>query len=203
MELKVLLTDAHTLLAEAVASVLQDQNKYSVTIASSLDEAVEAISTHSFHVVLLDVDIPGMSGFHGLKVVNDLANGARTVLFSGRVERRFLRHALELGVYGFIPKNMALKSLGSAIRLIAAGERFLPTRDSDSIIDNAVPDFGLTERDATVLDMASSGWTNKEIAEALDVSEMAIKMTIRSICKKLDARNRAHATKIGITRGLI
>jgi two-component system nitrate/nitrite response regulator NarP len=203
--LRVLIADDHALIADAVASVLRALPDYSVVTSGTLPAALEQISAQPpFDIVLLDLRMPGMEGLRSVQTVVERAAPAKVVLFTGMVEKPFLHSALDSGVCGLIPKTMPLQSLDSVIRLVVSGQVYLPltatmTNEMAPKQDNA----GLNQNELKVLRLAADGLTNKEIARDMGVTEVTIKMHMRGICKKLGARNRAHAAMISRERLLI
>ena len=200
--LNVLIGDDHRLLGEAVANLLKTSAGYGVATAESYEATLAALAGGGFDVVLLDLKMPGMNGLTSVKQVVDKAAPARVVLFTGQVDRHFLNSALEFGVRGLIPKTMPLQSLLSVIQLIASGQVFVPMQDSDSR-SQTQSDAPLTEKEHFVLSRAAEGLTNKEIARDMAISEVSVKMHMRAICRKLEARNRAHAVMISRERALL
>ena len=200
--LNVLIGDDHRLLGEAVANLLRSSAGYTVATAESYDTTMSALSGGGFDVVLLDLKMPGMNGLSSVKQVVDKAAPARVVLFTGQVDRHFLNSALEFGVRGLIPKTMPLQSLLSVIQLIASGQVFVPMQETESRPSGG-GDTPLSEKEHFVLSRAAEGLTNKEIARDMAISEVSVKMHMRAICRKLEARNRAHAVMISRERALL
>ncbi|MFD0857490.1 response regulator transcription factor [Roseovarius aquimarinus] len=202
MTLRILLADDHNLLAEAVGTMLNAQPGYEAITTDTLDGALAMLNGEDgFDVVLLDLKMPGMMGINSIKTVVDKAAPGKVVLFTGMVDRHFLNSALELGCRGLIPKTMPLQALNSVIQLIVSGQIFVPAEAGGG--DKASDGHDLSEKELFVLRLAADGMTNKEIARDMDASEVTVKMHMRSICKKLGARNRAHAAMISRERSLL
>ncbi len=201
--LTVLIGDDHRLLGEAVGNLLRTSAGYTVSIAETYETTMSALQGGGYDVVLLDLKMPGMNGLSSVKNVVDKAGAARVVLFTGQVDRHFLNSALEFGVRGLIPKTMPLQSLLSVIQLIASGQIFVPMQGVDSKAAAGGGDTPLSEKEHFVLSRAAEGLTNKEIARDMAISEVSVKMHMRAICRKLEARNRAHAVMISRERALI
>ena len=204
MTLKLLLADDHNLLVEAVSTMLNSMPNYEAITTDTLNGAISLLTEHGdFDIVLLDLKMPGMTGLESVQKVVKSAGDGKVVLFTGMVDRHFLTSALELGCKGLIPKTMPLKSLDSVIQLIVSGQIFVPMDTASAGADNAGKDHNLSDKELYVLRQAADGMTNKEIARDMDASEVTVKMHMRSICKKLGARNRAHAAMISRERALI
>lgn len=204
MAMKILLADDHNLLAEAIGNMLNAQPGNEAITTDSYDGILSLLVEHSdIDIVLLDLKMPGMTGISSVKSVIQRAAPAKVVLFTGLVDRHFLHNALELGCKGLIPKTMPLQSLNSVLQLIMSGQTFVPMDTTTPGLDKSGADHDLSEKELFVLRLAADGLTNKEIARDMGANEVTVKMHMRSICKKLGARNRAHAAMISRERSLI
>ncbi len=192
--INVLIADDHQLLLDAMVRPLENCG-FDVHLANSFASACERIRADGpFDVVLLDLNMPGMDGLSTIKSIVAENAGGSVVLFSGSVSPVVVMRALEEGARGFIPKSVSLKSLENALRLVASGERFVPysffetTQESRAKREPASDvSLKLNERELKVLYGASTGQSNKEIAHDLSISEVTVKMHMRSICTKLGA----------------
>lgn len=203
-KLSVLIADDHKMIGEVVADFLVSSDAFVVDLAENLDRALEMLkAADGYDIVMLDLVMPGMAGTDGIgKVVAANPNGS-VVLFTSRVDRFTLDRALVMGVKGVIPKTMPARSLISALRLVHSGEVFLPATTIENRISHEKKADALTEVELFILRLAAEGFTNKEIANDINQNETSIKMYMRSICSKLNARNRAHASMIGRDLGLL
>jgi len=193
------------MVTETLSVALNSDLGGNVVTSNDLGSTLEQIrKAGSFDVVLLDVNMPGMDGLKGVRDVVEANKSGGVTLFSGNVSRDFVWQAFELGVKGYVPKSQSFRSLASIIHLIASGEQYIPMAFSRQAADDE-PDnaMGLNTREKNILKSAACGKTNKEIARELSVSEVTIKMCMRTIYNKLNARNRAHATTIAIGLGII
>lgn len=199
--ISVLLADDHHLLAETLRLYLEAQGGFAVTVVGTLDEALAALRGADFDCALLDLDMPGMFGLAGLERAMAVTT-APVVLFSGLVRGDGGMRAVELGAAGFIPKTLGPQSVAAAIRLVAAGERYVPMADRRPRAPTAdgVP---LTRREEQVLRQLCEGATNRDIAGGLGLTEVAVKMHVRTLCAKLGAANRTQAAIIGMQSGLV
>lgn len=200
---RVLLVDDHRLIAEAVASMLSATNEFAVDTAESFDAASNCLKNMGpYGIVMLDLKMPGMEGIESIRKIVELTGEGRVVLFSANADPHILNRAVEIGVRGLIPKTMPLKSLISVLRLIESGQLFVPVSSMDPKNDRQERGK-LSDIELYVLRLTAAGMTNKHIANDLNLNETTVKMYMRTICKKLGARNRAHAAIIGRDMNII
>jgi two-component system, NarL family, nitrate/nitrite response regulator NarL len=148
--------------------------------------------------------MPGVSGMDGVQRAVEANSGGAVVVFSGNVTQEFVAEALELGAKGYIPKTMPLKSLITSVELIASGEVFFPLAFIKNASSKAEPEKAkLTVNEIRILRFVSEGLTNKEIAWKFQLTEVTIKMHMRSICMKLKASNRTQAAIIATQAGIL
>ena len=152
--------------------------------------------------LLLDVRMPDRGG---IDVLKDLLaeNPKRKVvmLTTSDVEEDVFR-AIEEGALGYVMKESPIETISAAIRSAMAGEVFM-TDDIRKIYETRKGSKGLSSREAEVLVLAAKGGNNKEIAQALGLSENSVKMFLKRAFFKLGASNRAEAVQLAVKRGLI
>lgn len=195
-KVRVLIADDHALVVEAVGRALEASGNFEYCTVSSMGEAVKAlIDGPAYDIALVDVRMPGVTGLDSFKRIIERAPNTMFLLFSGEVDPRFVKEAMKVGVRGLIPKSMRLKSLASAIHLVLSGETYLPSELKLATGERIAlqSDSELSEIEMKILRLAAQGYMNKEIGEQLILTEVAVKMHMRSICKKLNAKNRTHA----------
>lgn len=198
----VLIVDDHYLILEMLQKSLSLEKGLRVDIARNYDEAIEKIEKLGrFNVILLDYQLPGTSGMEALRNLIQ-KNAGHVALFSGAVGWPLIKNAVDQGACGYIPKNTSLKTLSYAIQFIAGGEIYLPF----DYIRQMQYDFGdensLKSREKYILAYLCEGLQNKEIAREVGVSEVIVKMDVKSICRKLGVRNRTEAVLAAQKLGL-
>ena len=199
--MRVLIADDHDLVLEAIASFLQGEGVVEVITVPTLDDAIRAADeTGSFDLVLLDYNMPGMNGLDGLAQMI-AANDRRPVaILSGNLSRALAEQAIRAGAAGFVPKTMSSRSMVSAVRFMAAGEIYAPY----NFMQQAEPTgTNLSQREIDVLRGLCEGKSNKEIARMLDLQEVTIKLHVKTLSRKLSAKNRTHAAMIAREMNLI
>ncbi|MEO0830210.1 MAG: response regulator transcription factor, partial [Pseudomonadota bacterium] len=193
----------HDLVRETLVAFFQSGGEFSVTEAKDLETAVALLeSEDKFDLILLDYDMPGMNGLTGLERAVSMADGIPVAIVSGAADASIAKRALEAGAIGFLPKTMSSGSLNSAIKLMAAGERFAPLDFLASAGNEHPLAEKLTSREKEVLSGLCRGLSNKEIARETDLQEVTIKLHVKTLCRKLEARNRTHAAMIAKDAGL-
>ena len=194
---RVLLADDHELVRETIAAYLGQNGAHEVTSVGSFDEAVEALTGQTYDLVMLDYRMPGMEGLDGLRtLVGDHPN-TPVALISGAAGPDVARFAIDSGAAGFLPKTLAPAELTKAVTTLINGGFYLP--------DEAVAKMSssLTPREIEVVRGIAAGKSNKEIARDLGVQEVTIKLHVKTLSRKLDARNRTHAAMRARDLGLV
>ncbi|WP_193143044.1 MULTISPECIES: response regulator transcription factor [unclassified Meridianimarinicoccus] len=203
--MEVLIADDHDLVRETLAAFLTGQGGIEVETVENLDLACDRIKANgSFDLVLLDYTMPGMNGLEGLRRAMEMNDGKPVAIMSGTAPKSVAQEALDAGAVGFLPKTLPAKSLVNAIRFMAAGETYVPVAfmtAEEEVEENPVAKK-LSEREMQVLGGLCRGMSNKEIARELDLQEVTIKLHVKTLTNKLEARNRTHAAMIAKEAGL-
>lgn len=200
---KILLADDHDLVRDTLKLFLQAKGLGPITVAGSVAGAEAALAEAGatpFQIVLLDYDMPGMNGLEGLRRIIQLAAPVPVALLSGTAPAQVARYAIAEGARGFLPKTMPAAALAAAIQLIIGGETHFPfSYESAPPGDHAA----LTNREQEVLKLLAAGQSNKEIARELGVQDVTVKLHVRTLSRKLGARNRTQAAMIARDRKLL
>ena len=206
MGLRILVADDHELVRDTISMFLESDGTGQVVQAGTLEDALKQMKLHGpFDLVLLDYTMPGMRGLEGLKQALKLSGGNPVGLISGTGTRLIAQQALDLRAAGFLPKTMPAKSLVNAVKFMAMGEVFAPADFMAGKSDAPETDFekALSERERQVLRGVLAAKSNKEIAIDLDLQEPTITLHVKTLCRKLDAKNRTDAAMIARDAGFI
>jgi len=149
----------------------------------------------SFDLLILDYHMPGMDGLKGLDRARQKFPATKVVLMSGVANREVANKAMESGANGFIPKSLTAASMVNAIKFVLSGERYFPF-DFGAPIDADKPDgvfTTLSGREKQTLEQLCIGLSNKEIANALGIQEVTVKLHVKNVLAKLGVSNRTQA----------
>ncbi len=203
--MRILLADDHDMVRETISAYLETKGDAEVSLATDLAGALDIIGREGpFDLVLLDFQMPGMHGLAGLSEALNANGGKGVAILSGSAPAQTAQEALKLGAIGFIPKTMGAQSLLNAVRFMAAGEIYVPVdlmREEPAAPAHPLA-AKLSPRENEVLSGLCKGQSNKEIARDLDLQEVTIKLHVRTLCRKLEAKNRTQAAMIAKEAGL-
>ena len=197
-----LIADDHPLfrgaLREAVAGVFGQAD---VAEAGTFEEVSEVLERGGGDVdlILLDLSMPGVRGFSGLMYLRAQYPGLPIVVVSANDDPAVIRHCMEFGASGFIPKTLGREALREAIARVLQGEVWTPpdvdlTGQSDATTAALIARLAtLTPQQVRVLMMLSEGLLNKQIAYELSVSEATVKAHVSAILQKLGVESRTQA----------
>ena len=203
-EINVLLVDDHAMFREGLARVLEKEQGINVVgQAASSSEALAMVSTSGANVVLLDVDLGAERALDFVVESKKRGFEGQILIVTAGVSGPEAVQLVQAGVAGILHKHHSTEALCKTIRQVAAGEACLEKdylnalfRSVDRTREQSRP--RLTERDKTVLRSIFQGLTNKEIGGHLEISEGAVKFSVRQLCEKLGVRTRAQLVKVAL-----
>lgn len=195
--MKILLADDHDLIRETIAAFLVSEGFETVSLAATLGEALACIKeTGPYDLVLLDYKMPGMNGLEGLEAALAANAPKRVAILSGATSHGLAEAAVRAGAIGFLPKTLRSRAMVAAIRLMIAGKTFLPLGAFLEEPMDRLGEFQLSRREVDVLRGICEGKSNKEIARDHQLQEVTVKLHVKTLGRKLGARNRTHAAMI-------
>jgi DNA-binding NarL/FixJ family response regulator len=180
-----------------------------VADAADGEEAIRLARRHRPDVVLLDVRMPGADGLAVLGQLRTELPGVAVVMFSSYDNPTYIARAVALGAAGYLVKNASRDDIIGAIRRAAAGEA-LWSREGLRRVTGALStprapaelDAPLTKRESEVLKQLALGLSNKEIAQALEISYETVKEHVQHILRKLAVADRTQAAVWAVRKGL-
>ncbi len=190
----VLIIDDHPLFRDALCTALNlaCPDGARISEAGALDGGLEAIATAAPNLILLDLNIPGASGFEGLIQIKAAAPDAILYVVSATEEGPAYARAKALGATGYLPKSLGLEDLVAALtNALDGGEWFPPMPEGG--FDGEARVASLTPAQNRVMNGLAAGLLNKQIAYEMGISEATVKAHMTAIMRKLGVSNRTQA----------
>ncbi len=220
LPLRVFLVDDHALIRASLRKLLESEENIEVVgEASGLDGLAETIRELQPDVVLMDISLGDgqPDGFEGTRIVKQVSPETAVLMVTIHADEAMLEEAARAGASGYVLKASTPEELLAAISAAAEGAGYISPpmvgkimnriagRQGPAVRRNAdkIAEYGLTPREVDVLERIVQGMTYEEIAKELFVSKSQIKQLAGSLCRKLGARDKAHAAAIAVAAGLV
>lgn len=208
-KVRIVVVDDHALFRAGLISLLSQMPEIEVIgEAGDAREAIEVVGRKTPDVVLLDVNMPGMSGIEAVERIKKIT-AARVLMLTISKQDEDLFGAIAAGADGYLLKNAEPDELIRAIKIVAEGQAVLSPEVTTRILKAVSKSQGysyetqLSLREMEVLECLAQGKTSSQIAADLFISENTVKTHVRHILEKLEAANRAEAVSRAIQLGLI
>lgn len=173
-----------------------------VAEAATGEAVLEAYRKHQPNLVLMDVRLPGMSGAEATSALLHEFPDAQVLMLSTHSGEEEIYRAMQAGARGYVLKSVMREELLRAIREVHAGRRYLDP-SAASVLADRVSHRTLTSRELEVLRMVARGSGNKEIAAALNIAEVTVKLHVSHVLEKLNVKDRTEAATAALHRGII
>lgn len=205
--LRVLLVDDHALVRSAIRQALQAPDIEVVGEAANAEEALEMAPMLRPDLLLLDIDLPGLSGIEAVRELAPRLPDTKIVMLTVSTDRRDLLGAVRHGAYGYLTKDLSGEALLRAVRGIRRGDLPMSRSHAATVVEHLQrsarggPAEGdevdqlLSAREGEVLRLLAEGLTDREIAGALAISPRTVESHVSSLLRKLGVRNRAEAAQ--------
>ena len=205
--LRVMLVDDHALVRSAIRQALEAPDIVVVGEASSAEEAMELAPQLRPDVLLLDIDLPGLSGIEAVREIAPRLPDTRIVMLTASTDRRDLLEAIRHGATGYLNKDLTGDALLRAIRGLRKGDLAMSRGHAAAVVEHLARgarsrpgqteeiDGMLSAREGDVLRLLAEGMTDREIAAALAISPRTVESHVSSVLRKLGVRNRAEAAQ--------
>jgi DNA-binding NarL/FixJ family response regulator len=209
--IRVILADDHPLVLNGLYHLLCEHPEFQVLErCSSGAEALAAVQRHRPDVLVLDLLMPGMDGLAVARELQRTGPPLSIVLLTAQLHEDQLIEALQLGIKGFVLKEMATKLLVECLRRVHAGGQWLEKDSASRAMAKLVRREAkgreiatlLTPREIEVMRMVAEGMTNKEIAAKLHIADGTVKIHLHNIYEKLNINRRAELVRVADEYGL-
>lgn len=207
-KIQVLLADDHPVVRGGVRALLEEEADIEVVgEASGGYEAIELVKKLRPDVILLDMEMPDLSGVEVARQLQQERTGCKVLALSAYDDPQYIRSLLSLGAAGYLIKEEAPEFIIEAIHGVWRGQEGWLSRKVAAKMtlwtrqDSA--DYGLTPREKEVLHAITQGKTNQEAGVALGISEKTIEKHLESVFGKLGVSSRVEAAVLAVREGLV
>lgn len=215
--IRIYIIDDHTVLRSGLRMLLNAEPDMTVVGEASLvTQAGEEISGLQPDVVILDLSLPEINGLAGLALLQEKVPHSRFLILTMHDDEHYLRLALAQGALGYVIKQAANEELLSAIRVVNQGGTYLhpahrgilfeseqPPEETIAMMDDESPHDILSKREHEILVLVAMGYTNRQAAEKLFLSEKTIETYKSRLMTKLQLNSRVELVRYALQHGLI
>ena len=173
-----------------------------VAEASNGKAALEAYRKHRPNLVMMDLRLPGMNGTECTAAILNEFPDACILMLSTHSGEEEIYCALQAGAKGYIVKSIMREELLRAVREVHQGRQYVDPIVASHLAERRLH-RALSGREVEVLRMVAKGLGNKEIANALNIAEVTVKLHVSHVLEKLNAKDRTQAATVALQRGII
>ncbi|CAH1192147.1 response regulator transcription factor [Paenibacillus sp. JJ-223] len=210
-KIKVLLADDQELILESLYIVLSMEDDIEIVgLAKNGEEAVQGCHQFQPDMVLMDINMPVMNGVDATALIKERMPIIKVMMLTSYQEVEYVMAALSHGAEGYLLKAIHPRDLAAGIRVVHAGgtlisqemaSKMIKSMNTGSAIKNN--EYGLSNREIEILQKLASGMRNRDIAEALFLSEGTVKNYISTIYSKLNVKGRQEAARKARDSGIM
>ncbi len=206
---KIFLVDDHAVVRKGIRALLETNGSINVVgEAENGEEAVERACELKPHIILLDINLPDMSGLEVAKILRKKLPDSRLIALSMHDDPEHVQSFLEMGGSGYLPKTVLDTQLLDAISAVVRGEHYLPPKlltnlAKEIATPNPFKQAKLTKRELDVVQYIASGSTYKEIARILGISEKTVATYRERAAEKLGIKTRVELVRWALEHKLL
>jgi two-component system NarL family response regulator len=201
--IRVLLADDHAIVRNGVAQILNEESGISV-VAEAADgaEAVDLFERVRPDVALVDLRMPNMEGVQVVEQIRERFPDAAIVILTTYDTDNDIERALRAGAKAYLVKDVSPQDLVACVRAVHAGRTWVSPKVAAKLVAH-VTNVRLTRRELAVLRLLAAGNSNREIGDALGISDGTVKIHVTHLFAKLDVASRTEAIATALRRGLV
>jgi DNA-binding NarL/FixJ family response regulator len=212
MPIRLVLADPHPIVLDGLEQLFQREGGFTVLARCQRgDEILAAVREHRPHVLILDIGLPALDGLAVLEAMKEENSLTRVVLFMALTDEAKILEAMHRGAKGVVLKEMPPRLLVQCVRTVHAGEQWLERRSAGAVIERLMRreagarEMGvvLTPREMAIMNLATRGLRNKDIASQLHITEGTVKLHLHNIYDKLKVKGRGPLIQLAHQKGLV
>jgi two-component system NarL family response regulator len=201
--IRVLCVEDHGLVLEGIVWMIgREPDLEVVGTATTGEQAIECYQRQQPDVTLMDLQLPGISGLDAIRAIRAGNPKARIIVLTMYQGDENIHRALQAGATTYLLKDALSQELIRVVREVHGGGRPIPPNIA-ALLEMRATRPRLTDREVEIVKMLARGLRNKEIADALILSEETVRVHVKHILKKLNVNDRTAAVTEALTRGII
>lgn len=208
--MKCLIVDDHPIMRLGVRQlIIGEWPDAEVSEAASVADAVTRITAFKPDIIILDLSLPDVSGTEGVARILRVAKEIPILVLSLNAEAVYASRVLQMGAFGYLPKDLASDELITAVRRILSGKRYVTASMADRLLDilggksvEQLPHEDLSPQEYRVMLQLAAGKTSSEIGETMHVSAKTVSTYTARILQKTGWKNKVEMTKYCVQHGL-
>lgn len=203
--IRIVIVDDHPMVAEGIQSILESYNDVEILATLGNGQAIiDRVEALSPDVILLDLNMPGLGGLTTTEIILEKRPDTRILILSMHDSPEYISSALSHGAAGYVLKDVPTDEIKRAIDAVMSGQRYLCTGAKGSLEPYENPDREqLTNREQTILLQLAQGKSNKDVAQALDISVRTVETHRKNIKRKLGIASTAGLTRYALEHGVL
>ncbi|MEN8827186.1 MAG: response regulator transcription factor [Flavobacteriales bacterium] len=210
MTIKVTIIDDHIMILKGLKSMIDGFENIRVygTYCYS-EDLLHFLKTKSPDIILMDIELPDISGIELCKIVNEKHPEIPIIAISSHEEISYLNNMTNAGAKGYLLKSTDKKEIIFAIKTVLSGQNYIDKRLKEKLINESLGFSStetapnLTKRETEIFELIGKGFTNKEISALLSISKRTVDAHRQNILKKFDVHNTAELVKKGMRLNLL
>lgn len=196
---KIIIADHHPITSKGISALLNGSNSFTIVGKVSCGSELQiAMHERKPDILILEIDMPEINGFHALRKLKDEHPNTKIIIFSAHPEEIYAMRSIKSGAVGYIPKTSDNEIFMKALNRVAKGGVFINEDLAEAFNNKSVGSKSvisrykkLSTREVEVLNLLSSGKRNKEIASLLEINEKTVSTYKTRLLKKLKIDNLA------------
>lgn len=215
-KIKVILVDDHQIVRDGIKALIAGEREIDIIgEASGGSELLDLLKVKEPHVLLMDINMPDISGIDLARTIYSDYPGIRVLMLSMHISEEFIFNAIEAGVKGYLPKTTTRQELVEAIKSIANGGEYFNNTVSDILLksyirktqsgsrDKDERHIQLTKRELEIIKLYAEGMSNQEIADKLFISIRTVESHKNNIMNKLELKSTVDLVKYAIRNNIV
>ncbi|MEA3477817.1 MAG: response regulator transcription factor [Bacteroidota bacterium] len=212
-KIKILIVEDHEVVIKGIRALLEPYNEIDIIgYALESEDAQKKMETLEPDIIIMDINLPGMSGIELTKIITDKYPGTKVIYYTSHVDERLITDGFEAGAFGYVPKDFSTEELVEAIHMVNDGQKYMKGIVSEKFISSFLRSekekkfkqiMPLSERELEVLKYLSQGLSNKQIADKLFISIRTVETHKHNLMKKLDIYSTAELVIYAIQNNII